>query len=333
MPNNNWELLIDYEVKEWKSLSQQELKLISDLNNTLENNDYKSEFQWSDKDYLTDLWFLGKNGNILEWWKLNIPKTNSELWKNIYSKVKYIWIVNEKIDNKLQLSWATNTYPMKQEEILTYVNNLNNITNVSINWNKIIIKYRTIWWYIWEPIIINKTTSLWTLKQTLKNKWLKSFKNWKTTMIIWNKIFPSPTWPSFESTDWASNKIQFADKYINPNILDLSGEWFFKLDSSKLTDIIKNKLDKQITTIIQLIKNWYKINIIWYASTEWNDIHNKKLSQARAEAIKQYLINKWIPEEKIIAIWYWETEQFGNKLEDNRKIEITAIKENLIAET
>lgn len=60
-----------------------------------------------------------------------------------------------------------------------------------------------------------------------------------------------------------------------------------------------------------------------YASIEGNSYSNQVLSQNRAGAVAQYLINQGVGGNRIQAIGHGATSRFGTNYEPNRRVEIT----------
>jgi OOP family OmpA-OmpF porin len=70
-----------------------------------------------------------------------------------------------------------------------------------------------------------------------------------------------------------------------------------------------------------------KVEIGGHADSRGSDEHNMKLSQARAESVRDYLISQGVPAEQLTAMGYGETMPIGdNNTEEgrakNRRVEL-----------
>ena len=64
-----------------------------------------------------------------------------------------------------------------------------------------------------------------------------------------------------------------------------------------------------------------KIEIAGHTDNKGSDSYNQKLSQGRAEAVRSYLISKWISGKRILAHGYGESEpETGNDTDEGRQI-------------
>lgn len=115
----------------------------------------------------------------------------------------------------------------------------------------------------------------------------------------------------------------FAQTYILENV-------YFESNSSSL----KNESYKAIDDLYEAMKArlTMEIEIAGHTDSDGDDIYNQKLSQYRANSIKNYLISKGIQAERIKAKGYGEAQPIAsNDSEEgkkrNRRIEVRVIKE------
>jgi OOP family OmpA-OmpF porin len=74
-----------------------------------------------------------------------------------------------------------------------------------------------------------------------------------------------------------------------------------------------------------------QVEIAGYTDSEGDDKHNLELSRRRAEAVEEYLIEKGIPENRIVAKGYGKENPIAsNDTEEgraeNRRVEFVVIK-------
>ena len=64
-----------------------------------------------------------------------------------------------------------------------------------------------------------------------------------------------------------------------------------------------------------------KIEIAGHTDNKGSDSYNQKLSQGRAEAVRDYLVTKWISGKRVLATGYGESEpETSNDTEEGRQI-------------
>lgn len=111
---------------------------------------------------------------------------------------------------------------------------------------------------------------------------------------------------------------------------------FFEFDSDKLTPDSKTELNK----LFSLLSNnpSIKVEIQGHTDSKGNNAYNKKLSQKRAESVRNYLVKKGIKATRITAVGYGETKPIakntnadGSDNEEgralNRRIELKILSE------
>ncbi|MCI0683015.1 MAG: OmpA family protein [Gemmataceae bacterium] len=98
-----------------------------------------------------------------------------------------------------------------------------------------------------------------------------------------------------------------------------STDLFFNWDSAELTASAKKALDGYAKAHLAA-KSADKIVVDAYASTDGKEQHNKTLSEKRAKAVEDYLIQQGVPKDKIAAKGHGETDSFSTSdLAQNRR--------------
>ncbi|RMG83732.1 MAG: OmpA family protein [Bacteroidetes bacterium] len=121
----------------------------------------------------------------------------------------------------------------------------------------------------------------------------------------------------------------FVIKYELPKVYTLENVYF---DSGKST--LRPESYKALNNLaeVMLHKKSMKIEIAGHTDSDGDDEANMKLSQARAEAVKSYLIKKGIEAERIVAKGYGETQPVAsNDTEEgkqkNRRTEVRILEQ------
>lgn len=117
------------------------------------------------------------------------------------------------------------------------------------------------------------------------------------------------------------------------NRYELSGDFLFDFNAVKLS----NKGREQLNLVAQKLKtqNVSQIRVAGYTDRLGSDSYNLRLSQTRADAVKQYLVSAGIPANQITAVGYGKADQVkacdnetGQALKDclapNRRVVINA---------
>jgi len=84
------------------------------------------------------------------------------------------------------------------------------------------------------------------------------------------------------------------------------GDTHFAYNKSTLTDSAKMLLDNEVKTLKENPK--MKVRMAGYTSAEGTEDSNQKLSERRADAVRAYLIEKGIAQERITTIGYGRTK-------------------------
>jgi outer membrane protein OmpA-like peptidoglycan-associated protein len=117
-----------------------------------------------------------------------------------------------------------------------------------------------------------------------------------------------------------------------PNILqDAFDNLNFDFGKATIRESSFSSLDKLAQTLIDA-KNW-KLDIAGHTDDKGSDEYNLKLSQNRANAVKDYLVKKGVNAEKITAQGYGESKPIvpndnDSNRERNRRVEFKITKPN-----
>lgn len=141
-------------------------------------------------------------------------------------------------------------------------------------------------------------------------------------------------YPSVESIDLSNEKEKvkiFKDLYLAPLDVGASVKLeniFFETGKAAL----KSESFAELDRVVQLLNDYptIKIEISGHTDNVGGEEVNKKLSQARADAVAQYIASKGIPDERIVAMGYGmekpvaeNTTQEGRQ--KNRRVEFTIL--------
>ncbi len=109
----------------------------------------------------------------------------------------------------------------------------------------------------------------------------------------------------------------------------------FAYNDSTILDVSFSLLD-EVAQVIKDNPHVKKIEIGGHASTEGSDAHNKRLSQARAKAVRTYLVDKGgLPAEKLTSVGYGEEkplvspEETEADRERNRRVEFLILEQDV----
>jgi len=105
---------------------------------------------------------------------------------------------------------------------------------------------------------------------------------------------------------------------------------FFEKDSAVVNDSGQQVLER-VTTLLQTenYQGFQTITLIGFASSEGEMDHNDKLSMERAQAVKSHLVEKGLPDQKIVVAPLGQADK-GNpedrNPEMNRRVEILVVR-------
>ncbi len=118
---------------------------------------------------------------------------------------------------------------------------------------------------------------------------------------------------------------------IKEDKIELKQKIFFEFNKAKIKGKGSFDLLDQIVDALLTRKN-IKIKIEGHTDDKGNDAYNKKLSQSRADAVKDYLASKGVSEDRLESIGYGEEKPIAsNKTEKgremNRRVEFNIVKD------
>ncbi len=109
-------------------------------------------------------------------------------------------------------------------------------------------------------------------------------------------------------------------------VITLSGNVLFETNKSKLFPAAEVKLSEVAKALTQQDPD-SQIVVEGHADSQGDDEHNMELSQARAEAVREYLVARGIAADRIVAKGYGETRPIADNKSpegraNNRRVEI-----------
>ena len=126
----------------------------------------------------------------------------------------------------------------------------------------------------------------------------------------------------------ASLKQELADKFAKYDIAEMSGKVrvnamaHFAYDSSDLRDEDKAALD-ELAKVISNSHPGSLLTVEGFTDAAGGSGYNKRLGQARAEAVRDYLVSAGLPADSVRAVSYGEAS--------NRQVDAGAIKDDGMA--
>jgi len=103
-------------------------------------------------------------------------------------------------------------------------------------------------------------------------------------------------------TTWEEVDCNLVDA-SNPNLLPI----YYELNSAKLTPESEKIIDDKLVTLMKE-KPGIRIEISSYTDSRGDDAYNMALSQQRAQSVVNYLVNKGISRDRLVAKGYGETK-------------------------
>ena len=97
----------------------------------------------------------------------------------------------------------------------------------------------------------------------------------------------------------------------------------FKVGQSTILPGFYGTLNNVASTLRQYDQSSIQVN--GYASVEGDANMNLALSQNRANAVRNYLVNQGVSSARVSAVGRGETSQFGSSYEPNRRVEMTIL--------
>lgn len=162
-------------------------------------------------------------------------------------------------------------------------------------------------------------------------------KNYNVTYEAQGYLFKSENLIVPKNSSFSSIKKEIKLAPIKANESIVLNNVFFEFDSDKLTSDSKSELDK----LFSLLANNPTVNveIQGHTDSKGSDSYNRKLSQKRAESVRNYIIKKGIEAKRITAVGYGEKQPIarnenadGTENEEgmalNRRIELKIVSED-----
>jgi len=109
-------------------------------------------------------------------------------------------------------------------------------------------------------------------------------------------------------------------------VITLSGAVLFASDKYELLPIAKNALD-QVATALQSTDDRQKIVVEGYTDSVGDDAYNQKLSENRANSVREYIVSKGVAASRISSIGRGEASPVSDNTSpegraNNRRVEI-----------
>jgi outer membrane protein OmpA-like peptidoglycan-associated protein len=123
---------------------------------------------------------------------------------------------------------------------------------------------------------------------------------------------------------------------IRDNHIEIGEKIQFALAEAKILPVSFAILD-ELTKVIQENPHVQRISIEGHASNEGDDTYNLNLSKARAEAVKQYLVQKGVAADRLSSAGFGETKPLASNdtekgRETNRRVEFNITKQEVTKE-
>jgi outer membrane protein OmpA-like peptidoglycan-associated protein len=109
-------------------------------------------------------------------------------------------------------------------------------------------------------------------------------------------------------------------------VITLSGAVLFKSGQSGLLEIAKRQLDKVAAALVEQDES-KRIVVEGHTDSRGSNERNRRLSQDRAEVVRNYLVSQGVPSERISAVGKGEDQPLANNRSaegraNNRRVEI-----------
>jgi OOP family OmpA-OmpF porin len=123
---------------------------------------------------------------------------------------------------------------------------------------------------------------------------------------------------------------------LRDNKIEITEKIQFALGKSEILPVSFGLLD-EVAKVMQENPHVKQIAIEGHASPEGGDVYNQKLSQARAEAVRTYIIGKGVDQARLTAKGYGSSKPIASNdsepgREKNRRVEFNITKQDVTRE-
>jgi len=109
-------------------------------------------------------------------------------------------------------------------------------------------------------------------------------------------------------------------------VITLAGSLLFRTDEATLLPVAEQRLD-QVATALRTLAGGQTLVVEGHTDSLGTSDHNRRLSQARADAVRAYLVSRGVPPDQIVAVAKGEDEPVAPNTTaegraNNRRVEI-----------
>jgi len=120
---------------------------------------------------------------------------------------------------------------------------------------------------------------------------------------------------------------------VKDNKIEIREKIQFEYDKATIKEASFNLMD-EIVKVIKENPQIKKIQIEGHASSDGDDAHNMRLSEARAKAVKKYLVDHGIAADMLVAKGFGETKPIASNdteegREKNRRVEFNILEQDI----
>lgn len=138
---------------------------------------------------------------------------------------------------------------------------------------------------------------------------------------------PAPPPPPPEPAPEPEKRVKLEDDRIT-----ITEKVQFEYNSSNIMEVSHSLLN-EVAGVIKSAPRIKKLQVEGHASSDGADDYNMRLSDARAKAVKAYLITQGIPENRLVAKGFGETKPIATNdteagREKNRRVEFNIIEQD-----
>ena len=109
-------------------------------------------------------------------------------------------------------------------------------------------------------------------------------------------------------------------------VITLAGSLLFRTDETTLLPVAQQRLDR-VATALRTLAGGQSVVIEGHTDSEGTTDYNRRLSEARANAVRAYLVTRGVPPEQVLALRHGEDEPVAPNATaegraNNRRVEI-----------